>query len=113
MSSKEERFERIYTVPFSRVWLAPSQRRSTRAINILRAFAVKHMKSNNVKIKADVNEMIWRRGIRTPPRRIQVRMVKDEDGIVEISLPIVTTQPEEPTESKTTQPEEPTESKTI
>lgn len=44
------------------------------------------MKSKDVKIDQSLNEVMWERGIRHPPRRIRVRMVKDEDDIVTVSL---------------------------
>ncbi len=87
MASAESNVERIYTVPLAKAWLSPRQRRAARAVNILRSFALKHMKGKVVKIGSDVNELMWKRGIRSPPRRIQVKMVKDSDGVVEVSLP--------------------------
>ena len=86
-STKNEELERIYTVPLSRAWIAPRHRRTKRAVNILREFAVRHMKSSEIKIETALNETMWVRGITSPPRRITVRMKKDEDGIVTISLP--------------------------
>lgn len=86
-STKNEELERIYTVPLSRAWIAPRHRRTKRAVNILREFAVRHMKSSEIKIETALNETMWVRGITSPPRRIIVRMKKDEDGVVTISLP--------------------------
>jgi large subunit ribosomal protein L31e len=54
---------------------------------MLREFAEKHMKSSEIKIDMELNEEIWKRGITKPPRRITVKMEKDEDGVVTISLP--------------------------
>ncbi|HZW57780.1 MAG TPA: 50S ribosomal protein L31e [Nitrososphaerales archaeon] len=86
-SAKEEELERIYTVPLSRAWIAPRHRRTKRAVNILREYAVKHMKSSEIKIDTGLNEMMWVRGITAPPRKITVKMIRDEDGVVTISLP--------------------------
>ena len=76
---------RIYTVPLTRAWISPKQRRAKRAINLIREFAVRHMKSSEVRIEEGLNEVIWRRGIERPPRRITVKMDKGEDGIVTVS----------------------------
>ena len=76
---------RIYTVPLTRAWISPKQRRAKRAINLIREFAVRHMKSSEVRIEEGLNEVIWRRGIERPPRRITVKMEKGEDGIVTVS----------------------------
>lgn len=54
---------------------------------MIREFAEKHMKSSEIKIDTELNERLWNRGITSPPRRITVRMKRDEDGIVTISLP--------------------------
>ncbi len=87
MSEQKAELERLYTVPLSRAWIAARHRRTRRAVNILREFAEKHMKSSEIKIDTDLNEELWKRGITKPPRRITVRMEKDEDGVVTISLP--------------------------
>jgi len=67
--------------------MSPRQRRAKRTINIIREFAIRHMKTDNIRLSPELNEKIWERGIRSPPRRITVKMVKDEEGIVTISLP--------------------------
>ncbi len=78
---------RVYTVPLRDAWKASRKRRAERAINLLRSFATRHMKSDKVKISEEVNELIWEMSIQKPPRRIKVLMEKDEDGVVTISLP--------------------------
>ena len=87
MSETKPELERIVTVPLSRAWIAPRHRRTKRAINILKEYAEKHMKSSEIKIETSLNEQLWNRGITSPPRRITVKMSRDEDGIVTISLP--------------------------
>jgi large subunit ribosomal protein L31e len=87
MSDSEIDLDRTYTVPLSRAWIAPRHRRTARAVNVLKEFAERHMKSSEIKIDSKLNEKMWGRGITKPPRRITVRMTKDEDGLVTISLP--------------------------
>src|SRR5487761_1028089 len=87
MPDPEIELERVYTVPLSRAWIAPRHRRVVRAVNMLREFAEHHMKSEEIKIDWELNETLWKRGITKPPRRITVKMTKDEDGLVTISLP--------------------------
>jgi large subunit ribosomal protein L31e len=87
MPDTEIELERVYNVPLSRAWISPRHRRVVRAVNILREFAERHMKSEEIKIDSQVNETLWNRGITKPPRMISVRMIKDEDGLVTISLP--------------------------
>ena len=52
---------------------------------MIREFATHHMKSENVRIEEDVSHLVWARGIRHPPRKIRVKLTKDDDGIILIS----------------------------
>ncbi len=108
MSEQEIELERVYTVPLSRAWIAARHRRTRRAVHILREFAEHHMKSSEIKIDTELNEALWKRGITKPPRRITVKMEKDEDGVVTISLPKESKQ--EPKEAIPPVPEEKEES---
>ena len=78
--------ERIYTVPLGKAWVVTKYRRAEEAITILRQFTVRHMKPEEVVIDPSVNEAIWARGIRNPPRKIRVRLSKDDEGIVTVTL---------------------------
>jgi len=86
MSEAEPVEERIYTVPLGRAWIAPRYRRAEKAVTVLRAFVKRHMKPASVIIDTKVNEAIWKRGIQNPPRRIRVRLSKDEEGTVTVTL---------------------------
>lgn len=81
MSESEER---VYTIDLSKVTLTPRSRRSKRAINMIKEYAMRHMKSGEVRIDEELNQLIWSRGIRDPPRRVRVKMVRDADGIIRI-----------------------------
>ena len=52
---------------------------------MIRGFAEKHMKSNIVKLDCGLNRHVWKKGKANPPRRLRVRMTKDEDGVVIVS----------------------------
>lgn len=87
MSEKEEIIlEREYTIPLRKVWEAQKKKRAEKAIRIIKNFAKKHMKTEEVKISEKVNELIWSRGIEKPPRKIRVIMKKDKDNIVRVEL---------------------------
>jgi len=81
----EETLERIYTINLGKVLLSPNNQRAKRAINMIRSFAVKHMKSENVKIEEEISHLVWERGIRHPPRKIRVKLSKDDDGNIIVS----------------------------
>ena len=82
-----EELERVYTVPLWRAWVTPRYRRTERAINLIKEYAVHHMKAKTIKISEELNEMMWSKGIQNPPRRVTVKMAKDKDGKVTISIP--------------------------
>jgi len=74
--------ERIYNLPFRRVWATPRGKRTPRAIRMLREYVGRHMKVENVVISNEVNEQIWSRGMSKPPRKLRIRAVKDKEGKV-------------------------------
>ncbi len=84
---KMEELTRTYVVPLGVVYEAQPYRRAKKAIAVIRAFATRHMKARQVSIDAEVNELIWARGIKHPPRRITLEMERDEDGVVKVRLP--------------------------
>lgn len=86
MSTTEENLARIYTINFGKAWLTPQYKRTDRVVNMIKEFAKKHMKSNEIKLDQELNRQVWTRGRTNPPRKLRVRMVKDEDGIVVVSL---------------------------
>lgn len=79
--------ERTYNVPLRTEWLkVPKYRRAKKAMTALRQFLVKHMKSENVKIGKYANELVWERGIKSPPHHIKVNVTKDDEGKVYAEL---------------------------
>jgi large subunit ribosomal protein L31e len=86
MATIEENLTRVYTINLGRAWLTPQHKRTDRVVNMIREFATKHMKSDEIKIEQDLNRQVWARGKTNPPRKVRVKMVKDEDGVVTVSL---------------------------
>ena len=92
--------ERIYTVPLGKAWIMPPNKRTPRAVRMLRTFIIKHMKLETRKeeeteeeetlpqliISNEVNEKMWSRGIEKPPRKIRVRAEKDKEDNVTVYL---------------------------
>jgi len=86
MSINETPEESIYTVNFRKAWITPEYKRTNRVVGILREFAKRHMKTDDIKIDQYLNRYLWQRGKRNPPRKIRVRMSKDETDTVVVSL---------------------------
>jgi large subunit ribosomal protein L31e len=86
----EEKFipieEKIYTVPLGHIRSSRGYRRTPRAVRALRDFVRKHMKADDLALTPEVNEKLWARGIREPPRRIRVRAARNEEGEVRVYL---------------------------
>lgn len=74
--------ERLYTIPFRKAWATPRGKRTPHAVRMLRGFVRRHMKTEDIKISNEVNEQLWARSIKKPPRQIKVRLVKDKEGKV-------------------------------
>ena len=83
---KMEPLTRSYTVPLGIAFEAPAYRRAKVAIRMIKEFTTRHMKATEIRISKDVNELVWARGIRHPPRRIKLEMDRDEDGLVSVKL---------------------------
>jgi large subunit ribosomal protein L31e len=96
---KEEEIveERFYTIPLQKANIRPPKKRAPRAMQLIRLFVAKHMKLQTkideedeeaelpkLIIAEDLNEQVWARGIEKPPRKIKVRVTKDEDGNITV-----------------------------
>lgn len=86
MSNVGDTVARIYTINFSKAWLTPKHKRTDRVVNMIKEFAIKHMKSSQIRIDQELNRYIWEKGKTNPPRKVRVRIVKDEDDQVIVSL---------------------------
>ncbi len=80
-----QELERVYTINLGKVLLSPNNQRSKRAINMIKEFARHHMKTEEIKIEETLSHIIWKRGIRHPPRKIRVSMTKTDEGFILVS----------------------------
>ena len=80
-----QELERVYTINLGKVLLSPNNQRAKRAINMIKEFTRHHMKNEEVKIEESLSHLIWKRGIKHPPRKIRVSMTKTDQGFVLVS----------------------------
>jgi len=80
-----QELERVYTINLGKVLLSPNNQRAKRAINMIKEFARKHMKNEQIKLEEDLSHQIWQRGIKHPPRKIRVKMTKTDEGFILVS----------------------------
>ncbi|MEK6873629.1 MAG: 50S ribosomal protein L31e [Nanoarchaeota archaeon] len=89
--SKKTVIEREYTIPLRREFMkVPRHKRTPKAVKAVKQFIAKHMKIpdrnlKNVKLDKWLNNELWFRGIKNPPHKIKVKVVKEND-IVKVSL---------------------------
>jgi large subunit ribosomal protein L31e len=74
--------EKFYDLNLRRIWTAPREKRTPRAVRYIRDFAARRMKSDDVSISEETNQLLWARGISKPPRHLRLRVVKDKDDRV-------------------------------
>jgi large subunit ribosomal protein L31e len=82
MSNEDNNSYSIHTINLSKAWLTPRHRRTDRVVNMIKEFAIRHMKSESIKIDQDLNRHLWEKGKRNPPRKIRVKLIKDDDEVV-------------------------------
>ncbi|HZD42661.1 MAG TPA: 50S ribosomal protein L31e [Methanomicrobiales archaeon] len=78
--------EQIYVIPMVQTKNVPRWQRSKRAVLEIREYLSHHMKSDDIKLDASINEKVWARGTNNPPSKIRVRAMKFEDGQVQAEL---------------------------
>ena len=85
-----DEIERTITISLRDTKMVPRSKKAVRAIKEIREKVARHMKADVEKVWIDqaLNEKVWERGIQKPPRKITVKAVKFDDGLVEVSLPI-------------------------
>src|SRR2546428_8672403 len=74
--------EKFYDLNLRRIWTAPREKRTPRAVRYVRQYAAQRMKTDKVSLSEETNSLLWNRGISKPPRKIRIRVVKDKEGKV-------------------------------
>jgi large subunit ribosomal protein L31e len=86
----QEAIESIFTIPFyPKLNKTAPYKRTPKAVRMLKAFIIKHTKADFVVITNELNEFLWERGIKKPPRKVKVRAIVetiDEEKIATIEL---------------------------
>lgn len=85
--TEEKKEEREYIIPLRKqVRKVPRYKKTNKAIRTIKEFVARHMKIpdrdlNKVKIDRYLNEAVWMRGIRNPPSKIKVKVIRDEENV--------------------------------
>lgn len=82
--------ERTYNIPLRREYLkVPNWRRTEKAVTATREFLKRHLKAESVdkvKLGKELNEELWKHGIKNPPHHVKVTVTKDKEGLVRAEL---------------------------
>jgi len=85
--------EKVFNIPLRDAFEKQRNKRASNASKIIRAFLVKNMKVESVKIGKSINDSLWKSGIENPPRKVRIHVVKEGDSVyaellnVEIKTP--------------------------
>jgi len=84
--AEKKKLEREYVIPLRRKTVKIQRYlRAKKAMSVIRQFMKRHMKSENVKLGQELNELIWSRGGTYVPGKVHVTAIK-EDDIVHVNL---------------------------
>ena len=80
---KKENIQEFHIKINIRKWIlkTPLKRRAKKAAKIIREIIMKRYKSKNVLLCVRLNNYIWSRGIKKPPTKYKLRIIKKEDRI--------------------------------
>ncbi|MGQ9781714.1 MAG: 50S ribosomal protein L31e [Nitrososphaeria archaeon] len=78
--------EKTIVIPLWKAHKTGNYIRTKKAVSVLREEVSKIVKDDFV-IDSRLNEQIWARGIKNPPRKITVKIMKQEDGKIVVTLP--------------------------
>lgn len=91
VETKSNKIEREHIIPLRHsVNKVPRYKRTNKAIRTIKEFLARHMKVEDrdlgkVKLDKHLNEFVWFRGIKSPPSKVHVKVVK-ENGVVTAEL---------------------------
>ncbi|MFH0831641.1 MAG: 50S ribosomal protein L31e [archaeon] len=94
MAKKQEKtivLERKYIIPLRSSWMhVPRYKRANKAVKTIREFIARHMKVRDdikkIKLSKFLNEAVWRRSIKKPPAKIEIKAVKYSTGEVMVEV---------------------------
>jgi large subunit ribosomal protein L31e len=81
--------ERVYTIPLRKGFKDVARYKKTkRAVAVLREFLAKHMRTDlsKVYVGKNLNKELWKHGIKNPPGKIKVVVIKEDNGDVKAEL---------------------------
>jgi len=81
--------ERVYTIPLRKGFkLTARHKKTKKAVTILKEFLARHMRTDlkNVYVGRNLNKEMWKHGIKNPPGKVKVVVIKEDNGDVKAEL---------------------------
>jgi ribosomal protein L31E len=82
--------ERIYNVPLRKGFRKTARYKKTKkAVTILKEFLSRHLKQKDigkVYIGRNLNQELWKHGIKNPPAQVKIVVIKEDNGDVKAEL---------------------------
>lgn len=69
--------EKVFTIPLRKAYEKSQRIRSPYAIRLIKDYIQTHTKAGEVRIGKHLNSAIWSRGIKKPPRKVKINIIKD------------------------------------
>lgn len=73
--------EKIYTVNLTAAWNAAYKKRAKKSIYVIKEYLKRHKGAKTAKVALQLNEEIWARGAKNPPRSVKIQIVKEKDDV--------------------------------
>ena len=85
MAKKKEvkvKLERTYNIPLRRKFRNTAKHKKTpKAVRTIKEFLKKHMKTDKIRLGMNLNEFLWKHGIKNPPHHVRVHVIKEGDVV--------------------------------
>ena len=77
MAEQPKETEKVFTIPLRKAFEKSQRIRSPYAIRLIKDYIQTHTKAEEVRIGKHLNSAIWSRGIKKPPRKVKINIIKD------------------------------------
>jgi large subunit ribosomal protein L31e len=69
--------EKVFNIPLKEAYKKSERKRTRYSVTIVRNFLKKSMSAEEVKLGSKLNEKLWERSMKKPPRSVRVKAVKE------------------------------------
>ena len=73
--------EKIYTINLTPAWNSAYKKRAKKTVYVIKEYLMRHKKAKVAKIGSHLNEVLWARGAKNPPRSVKIQIVNEKDDI--------------------------------